>query len=110
MHPEVVLFRKGLRAVRAFVLRLPHVDHLGVLVQVTFLREPHVADLAFEGFLFGVGPKVVEKLAHRKYGERAGAPGLVVCVLAFKKLKKPPLQMGSQKVVDAEVLCVRDVD
>ena len=54
MHPEVVLFRKGLRAVCAVVLRLSHVDHLGVIIHFTFLREPHVADLAFEGFLFGV--------------------------------------------------------
>ena len=95
---------------RAVVLRLPHMDHLGVLVQITFLREPHVADLAFEGLLFSVGPKVVEEFAHRKYGEGAGAPSFWVCVLAFEQLEKPPLQMGSQEVVNAEVLCIRDVD
>ena len=31
-------------------------------------------------------------------------------MLAFEELEQPPLQVGSQEVVDAVFLCVRDVE
>lgn len=66
MDLEVELFRKWFIAVRAQKFCNSHMDHLGVLVQVSLLGKSHVAVAAQEGALAGVRPQVVKILAHRK--------------------------------------------
>jgi hypothetical protein len=77
--------------VRASVLRHADVDHQHVLVQVTFLGEPHFAVIALIRLLFCVCPQVVEELAHRKYRERTLMACFLVLVLTLKELEEPSL-------------------
>lgn len=66
MDLEVELFGKWFIAMRAQEFGNSHVDHLGVLVQVSLLGESHVAVATLEGALAGVRSQVVKIFAHRK--------------------------------------------
>jgi len=57
--------------VRALKFGHSEMDHLGMLVQVAFLREAHIALGALEWPLPSVGPEMVEILAHGEDCESA---------------------------------------
>lgn len=84
-------------------------DHLGVLVEVAFLGESHVAVAALEGALASMGAKMVEVLAHRKDAKNAS---FVVRsrMLALKKFEKSRLRVGPQEVVHHIVSTLRHVN
>ena len=66
MNLKIKLLGKVSVTVAAFVFGDPHVDHFCVLVQVSFLRELHLTDLAGVRSFSSVGPEMVKIFAHRK--------------------------------------------
>lgn len=74
-----------------------------MLVEITFLRESHVALFALEGALTGMGPQVIEIFAHGGNTKRAS---LVVrgLVLALEQLEEARLRVWPKEVVDEVVL------
>ena len=94
----------------AVVLSLPNVDHLGVLVEIALLREPHIAQRALEGLLLRVRSQVVEELTQREDRERALGASFMVFVLTLKELEKSSLQVRPQKVVNEIFLALWNMD
>lgn len=71
MYLEVELLREKLLTMGALEFGHSHMDHLGMLIEVSLLREFHVAVAALKGALPCVRPQMVKILAHRKDTELA---------------------------------------
>jgi hypothetical protein len=66
MYLQVELFREALIAMWASVLDLPNMDHIGMFVKITLLREPHRAVFTFVWLLPGVCSQMIEVLTDRE--------------------------------------------
>ena len=74
---------------RAFVLYLLNMEHLSVLVEIAFVREPSWAIFTFIGLLSGVGPQVVKVLAQRVSGQTADFGATLFIINLMQALENP---------------------
>ena len=82
-----------------------HMDHLVVLIQISFLWKIHRALFAREWSLARVSSQVIEVLTHWQDRESAGL-SVIMLVQALKKFENSRLMIWSQEKVNP-ILCRR---